>query len=165
MSFNPTSMRCKGLLVFAAAGWLSMLSSCVSFKTQTLYDGLEPADPSPQISNIQSFVEPEIFQDDLRDVWGLEEDLCKNIQVSNAEAIEGRRSLHLKWNRRPGNCEWAGIGIGWDGYAGKDLSALMDTVAISMQVRAADRKMFGLPIVLTLEDYSGGMGSMSNGKR
>ena len=64
----------------------------------------------------------------------------------------------MSWNRDVKGCKFAGIGIGWDGYAGKDLSEIMDYVAIQMYVRTQKGKSFGLPFVLTLEDYSGGMG-------
>ena len=59
---------------------------------------------------------------------------------------------------RSGGCEWAGFGFGWDGWAGKDLSQVLPYAAIEMHVRSKEGTMYGLPIVLTLEDYSGGMG-------
>jgi hypothetical protein len=140
-------------------------AGCVSFKTQTLYDGVESAPAPVRVADIALLVEPEIFTDDFTDVWGLEQDACKDITVSERVADEGSKAIHLKWNRRPEACEWAGIGIGWDRYAGKDLSQLIDTAAISMRVKSGAGRMFGLPIVLTLEDYSGGMGFAYTGNK
>ncbi|MEM1216773.1 MAG: hypothetical protein AAGJ82_13850, partial [Bacteroidota bacterium] len=69
----------------------------------------------------------------------------------------GDRALKVTWNRDPSRCEWAGFGIGWDDWVGKDLSDIFEYAAIQMQVRTVEGKMFGLPAVLTFEDYSGGM--------
>jgi hypothetical protein len=57
------------------------------------------------------------------------------------------------------------FGIGWDGWAGKDLSGIMDFCAIEFYVRTQEGRSFGLPIVLTLEDYSGGMGFAYTGNK
>ena len=156
--------RFAAYALFVAAVMLS-IAGCVSFKTQTLYDGVEAAPAPVRVADISLLVEPEIFSDDLTDVWGLEKDACKEIVASNRVVAEGNTALHLQWNRRPEACEWAGLGIGWDSYAGKDLSQLIDTAAISMKVKAGAGRMFGLPIVLTLEDYSGGMGFAYTGNK
>lgn len=145
------------LVLFAA--------SCVTFKTATLYDGEKPRYVEPVPAEIRLAVEPTIFYDDTRDVWGIEKDECKVAKVidlydggAKETVFSGNRSLHIKWDRNTPGCTWAGIGIGWDGYAGKDLSSIFEHAAIAFYVRSVEGRMFSLPFVLTLEDYSGGMG-------
>ena len=47
--------------------------------------------------------------------------------------------------------------MGWDDYVGKNLAPLIEHAAFEMYVRAKKGKAFGLPLVFTLEDYSGVM--------
>lgn len=132
--------------------------SCVSFKTATLYDGDRPRYVEPLPAEIRLAVEPTIFYDDTRDVWGLEKDECKNVHVTEEVVHSGERAIKMKWDRNTPGCTWSGIGIGWDGYVGKDLSSIYDHAAIAFYARSIEGRMFSLPFVLTLEDYSGGMG-------
>lgn len=147
------------LKIVAVFGFLLLLEGCVQFKTASLYDGEMDVPPIPRPERINLAVEPIIFKEQKGDVWGVDEkDECKDVTWSTEVVHEGNRSIKLVWDRGAEGCTWAGIGIGWDGYAGKDLSAIMDHAAISMWVRTVEGKSFGLPFVLTLEDYSGGMG-------
>jgi hypothetical protein len=128
------------------------LGSCIEFKKMGLYDQPMAEDkviPPPRISMA---VEPIIFKDDTFSVWGIEKDSCKDLRYSTDVTAAGDGALELKWNRA--GCIWAGFGIGWDGWAGKDLSEIREVAAIEMKVRTAEGKMFGLPFVLTLEDYT-----------
>jgi len=145
-------------MVFALAG-------CVEFKTITLYDGVkaEPAKGKPEA--ISKVVEPEIYSDNPSDMWGIEETVCKTAEYSYDEVYSGDQAIKISWNRYAEGCKFAGIGIGWDGWAGKDLTDVMDHAAIQFYVRAQKELMYGLPIVLTLEDYSGGMGFAYTGNK
>ncbi len=133
-------------------------ASCVTFKTASLYDGENPPYVEPVPDNIQLAVEPSIFFDSTRDVWGLEKDDCKVAEATGEAVYSGSQAIKMTWNRNTPGCVWAGIGIGWDGYAGKDLSSILEHAAIAFYVRSVQGRMFSLPFVLTLEDYSGGMG-------
>jgi hypothetical protein len=144
---------------------IAALSSCVEFKTISLYDGIEPEPKLPKPETIDRVVEPVIFYDDDSDMWGLEETVCKDASLTNETVYSGNTAVKLSWDRGVQGCEFAGIGIGWDGYAGKDLSQIMDYAAIQFYVRSQEGRMFGLPIVLTLEDYSGGMGFAYTGNK
>jgi hypothetical protein len=144
--------------IIALVAVVFFIASCVQFKTATLYDGVEPLPVKKKPEDIKLLVEPTIFYDDDSDVWGLENEICKEASLSTTVAYSGTQSIKVSWNRGEKGCKWAGIGIGWDGYAGKDLSGIMDFAAIQMYVRSQEGRTFGLPIVLTLEDYSGGMG-------
>ncbi|MCA1752453.1 MAG: hypothetical protein LC670_11830 [Flavobacteriales bacterium] len=152
--FKPQRM----LPVAVIAILLAAFPSCVQFKTQSLYTG-EIERPKPKKPDrIDRVVEPVIFAESDRDVWGLEEDECKVASLSTDVRYNDKPSLKIKWNLGADGCTWAGIGIGWEGWAGKDLSAIMDHAGISFYVRTIEGKAFSLPFVLTLEDYSGGMG-------
>ena len=151
ISFNKN----LGLLLFAC---LFIFASCVKFKKVALYDGDEPIVVTALPKDLSLIVEPRIYDEDATDVWGLEKDVCQEASVSSNVAYSGKESLKVTWNRDAKGCDFAGIGIGWDSYAGKDLSLIMDKVAIQMHVRTQKGRSFGLPMVLTLIDYSGGMG-------
>ncbi len=142
------------VLLFISA----FLSGCVQFKEATLYDGVEPLPKIEKPASINAVVEPVIYADNASDMWGLEKTVCKDASLTSKETYSGNEAIAVSWNRNEPGCEFAGIGIGWDGYAGKNLVPLMDYAAIEMRVKAKGERMFGLPIVLTLEDYSGGMG-------
>jgi hypothetical protein len=106
-----------------------------------------------------------VYEDEAIDMWGLETTVCKEASLTTEHVYAGTKAVDQSWNRYVEGCEFAGIGIGWDGYAGKDLSGLMDYAAFEFYVRAKEEKMYGLPIVLTLEDYSGGMGFAYTGNK
>ncbi|MGY6562606.1 MAG: hypothetical protein ACXITV_10915 [Luteibaculaceae bacterium] len=133
-------------------------TGCVSFKTQQLYTGETIVLPKEPVKDINLIVETKIFRDDPTDVWGLEKNKCQNNSLNKEVFFVGNKAIELNWNRGNEGCNWAGIGIGWDRYAGKDISEIMDYAAIQFYVRTTKGTMFALPFVLTLEDYSGNMG-------
>lgn len=140
-----------------------MLQGCVEFKEVALYDGMEPLPSKQKPESIESLLEPIIFEDNTNDTWGIVgQDIgvgdCGTSKLTYEHVHSGLTAIELTWNRDAEGCSFAGVGFGWDGWAGKDLSELMDYAAIEFYVRSQKGRMFGLPIVLTLEDYSGGMG-------
>ncbi len=137
---------------------LLLFTGCVEFKTAVLYDGFEPLPALDKPVSISSVVPPIIFQEEFKDMWGLEKDDCKNITKTSEATHTGTNAIKVQWDRKPELCEWAGFGIGWDDYKGKDLSSLMDYAAIQFYVRSDSGLMYNLPMVLSLEDYSGGKG-------
>lgn len=136
------------LVVFLAM----TMASCIEFKKIGLYDQPMAAEVITPPARISLAVEPIIFKDDTFNTWGIEKDSCKDVKFVSDVTDKGDGALEMKWNRA--GCEWAGIGIGWDGWAGKDLSEIREVAAFEMRVRSYEGKSFGLPIVLTLEDYS-----------
>ncbi len=162
MLFNKVSLYKISILAISAC---FLLPACVQMKTASLYDGIEQEIKSPKPTDISLIVEPIIYNEDASDVWGLEKDVCQDASISTTIAYSGKESIKLSWNRNAKGCKFAGIGIGWDSYAGKDLSEIIDYVAIQMYVRSQEGKSFGLPFVLTLEDYSGGMGFSYTGNK
>jgi len=64
-----------------------------------------------------------------------------------------KNSIHLKTKKKP-SCEWIGMGIGWDGWQGKDMSGIMTRSAIEFLIRVDKGSITSLPVVFILEDYS-----------
>ena len=134
------------------------ISGCVEFKQITLYDGVKPAPVMEKPESIDKIVESLIYDDDPSDMWGIEDEICKRAEYTNDVVYSGTEAIKIAWDRNEEGCIFAGFGIGWDGWVGKDLTAVMDHAAFRFYVRTTEGRAFGLPIVLTLEDYSGGMG-------
>jgi hypothetical protein len=150
-----------GVLLVALAA-----SGCVQFQPASLYSGVEPA-PTPERPRALALaVEPVIFEEQTDDtVWFQDDERCTQGRVTSEVAYEGDRAIAVSWDRGAEGCEWAGFGLGWDDWVGKDLSAVLPYAAVEMYVRAKEGTMYGLPIVLTLEDYAGGMGFAYTGNR
>lgn len=136
---------------------LSLTACGIQFQENSLYDGVEEEAVTPRPERLSLAVEPVIFQEDGTNFWLPKGMPCTAGGIVNDVKHSGKNALKIEWNRDPSVCEWAGFGIGWDDWAGKDLSEVFDYAAIQMYVRTKEGKMYGLPIVLTLEDYSGNM--------
>ncbi|RMH53968.1 MAG: hypothetical protein D6685_15215 [Bacteroidetes bacterium] len=155
--FHPVS----GVLLLVLA-----LAGCVRLQPVSLYSGVETEPPPERPRKLSLAAEPVIFQDQTDDtVWFQDDPRCTQGRVTSDVAYEGTHAIEVSWNRNAEGCEWAGFGIGWDGWVGKDLSEVLPYAAIEMYVRSREGIMYGLPIVLTLEDYAGGMGFAYTGNR
>ncbi len=141
-----------GLSGFLFILLMMVLESCIEFKKIGLYDQPMAAEVIVPPAKVSLAVEPIVFKDDTFSVWGIEKDSCKDVRLVHDVTYQGSAALELEWNRS--GCIWTGIGMGWDGWAGKDLSEIQQVAAFKMHVRSYKGKMFGLPMVLTLEDYS-----------
>ena len=74
------------------------------------------------------------------------------VEVKVKQNLE-KNSLHIK-TIKPPTCEWIGMGIGWDGWQGKDLSGIVNNAAIEFMARVDGDAIYNIPIVFILEDYS-----------
>ena len=143
----------------ASLAALIALTGCVQFQSRQLYSGVEPAPVPERPRTLALAVEPEIYADaDDDTVWFQDDARCTQGAVTSDVVYDGQRAVAVTWDRNVEGCEWAGLGFGWDNWVGKDLSEVFPYAAIQMRVRSAEGRMYGLPIVLTLEDYAGGMG-------
>lgn len=162
---NRSYQKIRNLSALLTATLL-LASSCVQFKPMALYDAEEPEALPVRPVKISQAVEPVVFDDSDSYVWGFTEDPdCLTGGRTTEAAYSGEASLLVNWDRNAPGCDWVGFGIGWDNWAGKDLSEILPYAAIEMHVRAVEGKMFGLPIVLTLEDYSGGQSYSYTGNK
>ena len=146
-------------LRFALLVVLLPLAGCVQFQPQQLYSGVEAAPDVERPRTLRLAVEPTIYDDATDDtVWFQDDARCTQAELTTETVYAGQRAVEVSWDRGADGCEWAGLGFGWDGWAGKDLSQVLPYAAVEMYVRSGEGRMFGLPVVLTLEDYSGGLG-------
>jgi len=85
-----------------------------------------------------------------------EEDINISLSINEVEISEKKsikkNSLHIKTDMDP-HCEWIGMGIGWDGWQGKDISTIVDNAAIEFMARVDGSPIYNIPIVFILEDY------------
>ena len=51
-------------------------------------------------------------------------------------------------------CPWLGVGFGWDNWAGKDISQIIDTAAIQFYARVDSGSTNYIPFIFLMEDYS-----------
>lgn len=153
MADRRTSLTLAGLALAL------LVSGCVQFQPASLYSGVEPAPVPERPRTLALAVEPQIYADQADDtIWFQDDTRCTQGSLTEEVVFEGRRAVAVSWDRSAEGCEWAGMGFGWDNWVGKDLSQILPYAAVQMQVRTKEGTMYGLPIVLTLEDYSGGMG-------
>ena len=84
------------------------------------------------------------------------EDIQISLSINEVEISEKKtvlkNSLHLNTDMDQ-NCEWVGMGIGWDGWQPKDLSDIVDKAAIEFMARVDGPIVYKVPIVFILEDY------------
>ncbi|MEM6345123.1 MAG: hypothetical protein AAF927_14625 [Bacteroidota bacterium] len=151
MSSANTTRSAKLAIILILIG----LAGCIQLRPIALYDGAQSAPPQMKPESIDKIVASDLYQDDTLNVWGIVADSCKNFQLVRDVKYSGDAGLKLKWERQ--GCEWVGFGMGWDDYAGKDLQPLLEYAAFQMYVRTPKGKSYGLPFVLTLEDYSSTM--------
>lgn len=103
--------------------------------------------------NVRGFTQLTIFENDLTDeFWTAGEKACIN---GNLEQKDGESYLKLNWNKDLDECDWVGMGFGWDGWTGKDMGYVADTLAIELVVRSTGKSFSNIPWAFCLEDYGG----------
>ena len=103
--------------------------------------------------NIRGFNQLTIFEESLGDFWTSENATCISGKLVDSEE---KKILHVEWNKDQNGCDWVGMGFGWSGWSGKDLSYVLDTLAIELIVRSTGDDFTNIPWAFCLEDYSGG---------
>lgn len=122
------------------------------FKKISLYDDVNMKDTL----NIDGFYAVNLYQDEMSsEIWFTENKKCIEIKTSENNPYSGKKCLEVKWDKQGGGCSWIGMGIGWDGWQGKDMATIMEKAAISIFVKTKRDTLKNLPLALALEDYSG----------
>ncbi len=103
---------------------------------------------------VNEFQDREIYNDLTVDVWGMEKTDCKNFTRLDSLSFNGKSCISITWNKAE-KCPWIGFGIGWNGYAAKDLTDVMANGTIDFYLRAIKGKQFIPTLIFLLEDYSG----------
>ena len=104
--------------------------------------------------HIDNFYATTIFDDHMSsEIWFSKEAECIQVNTQSESVYSGEGALHIVWDKGAGNCPWLGLGFGWDGWSGKDLSKIYDHAALSFKVRTDGTELSALPIAMALEDY------------
>ena len=128
------------------------LFSCAT-KSVSIYDTAK-SDSIPHIKNVYAV---NIFSDYVTsELWQTENNACLQVQNKFDSSMIGAGGLYLKWNKTSGGCDWVGMGIGWDGWNGKNLSEIYNEAAIQFMVRSPKGTQPGLPWAMAFEDFGGG---------
>lgn len=121
------------------------------FKKQGLYD----EDTRKVKKSIRDFIALDLYTDGLSDeIWKTNVTACIAMKQGFDRPKNGSSYLSIQWDKVAGGCSWIGMGIGWDGWSGKNLSAIYDTAAIQLYVRSTSVPIYNLPLALGIEDHS-----------
>ena len=139
------------LLAFSFASLLGQ-NSFITIQKKALYDNNNAA----VIPEINGFTALDLFHEDVdNSIWVSPEKQCVTMQLNTDFAEDGKRSLHLTWDKITNGCKWIGMGFGWNGWEAKELGLVADCGAIQFFVRSAKDTLKSLPWAIALEDYTG----------
>jgi len=120
----------------------------VTFKRLNLYDG-----PVFEQYNIRGFSQLTMFDDNLADYWSADNKKCLSYTIvpdSSETSV-----LRVQWNADQAECDWVGMGFGWDGWKGKDMGYVKDTLALELVVRTTEGTVSNIPWAFAFEDFAG----------
>jgi hypothetical protein len=127
-------------------------NSCVSFQQNSLFTKSSMA-PKPDTT---FYVSSEIYNDILTsEGWFTKQAECITVETSEEAAYSGDMGLIIKWDRQVAGCPWLGMGFGWDGWNGKDLTEIKNTAALQFWVKLPAGEKAVLPFAIGLEAYDG----------
>lgn len=129
------------------------LASCVSMAPQTLW---EKSNGQAEPAHVGNFYATTLLKEDINgDVWFTPNSKCLSISGEDSIKNSGQKSIHIRWDKQGGGCDWVGMGIGWDGWSSKDISSILDSACIQFRVYNTSGKINSLPLAAGLEDYYG----------
>jgi hypothetical protein len=124
----------------------------LKIKFLELYDTCEIVSKS-----IHGFTQLNVFEGKIsEEVWWTKNPLC----IKGSFEVDSSKSNYLifNWNKDQANCDWVGIGFGWDGWSAKDMAYLKDSLAFAITLRSSKREISNLPWAFGIEDYNGNQG-------
>lgn len=127
----------------------SVLGSCelVQFQQQKLYEHYEKPKTEQKAESI-------IFTDAQGTLWH-SLFYCGDFKITNEAAYSGKNSIKISWDKSKG-CEWIGFGNSFSNWTSVDMSETRMRKALTFYVRTQSKTSGALPIVASLEDFSGG---------
>ena len=129
-----------------------VLVGCSVMKPNQLFEDSNAAKPEDTLFYTSS----EIYHDFLSsEAWFTHQDHCLTVKTEEEATYDGDLGLYIAWNRQAEGCPWLGLGFGWDGWTGKDLSSIKNVAAISFWVRTLTGERSNLPWAIGLEDFTG----------
>ena len=127
-----------------------VLTSCSYMQDVVLY---QPAGPAPD--PLESFEFKEIFSDSQSNkLYGVKTSDCKQVSFESGNSFFGDDHLRIAWDKSNG-CNYVGVGFSWGNYKSKDLSAIVESAAIEMRIRAHSGQFTKVPMIVGLVDYGG----------
>lgn len=141
----------KAKKYLALLGFIAI--SCNNFKQASLYPekGI-----SEEPEHIGSFYSLRLYDDFINNEhWISPNNGCLKASVSTDIKYSGKASLHLQWDKGKEDCPWLGAGFGWDNWASKNISSIVNSSAIQFKVRTEKGLINGLPLAASIEDYNG----------
>ncbi|MFM7106211.1 MAG: hypothetical protein ACKOW8_11865, partial [Flavobacteriales bacterium] len=104
---------------------ITFSNGCIHFQRTSLYH----ADIGMQHGNLVGLNAPTIYDGRFcGEIWFTQNTKCIHV---NRYPENGREQISISWNKPGGGCDWVGMGIGWNGWSGKDFSQCIDTAALS----------------------------------
>lgn len=124
------------------------VSSCqFKFEQVKLYDEFKkPAN--------QEKSDPVVYSDAEGTMWNSFLD-CGEFEISNQAFYAGKSSIKLSWDKNL-DCEWLGFGNSFNNWQPANMNKYINNKALTFFVRSQHGKVNGIPIVVALEDFSGG---------
>ena len=124
------------------------ISSCkIKLEEVLLYDEYEQPKQ-------QEKIKPVIYSDAEGTMWNSLFN-CGEFGISKEAYFKGKASIKISWDKNLG-CEWIGFGNSFNNWQPANIQDLMNTKALSFFVRTQIGQVNSLPIVASLEDFSGG---------
>ncbi len=107
-------------------------------------------------AHIGNFYALNIFEGKINsEVWYTKNTTCFEVKTLVDLNDKAKQTINIKWDKQAGDCKWLGLGVGWDAWSKKDLSAIFDSSSIQIRVKNKAGKIKSLPVAAALEDYSG----------
>lgn len=114
-----------------------------------LYDSYE----TNKAAEINGFTQLQIFKGHLSDeVWHTENSSCVSLQLNEKS---NETFIDLSWNKDQEECDWVGIGFGWDFWSSKDMAQIIQEASLEIEIRSKGKEMTNLPWAFGFEDYAG----------
>ena len=119
----------------------------VQFQKQQLYDRYDKPTAEQRAQSV-------IFSDAQGSLWH-SLFYCGDFKITNEAAYSGKSSIKISWDKSKG-CEWIGFGNSFSNWTAVDMSEERKHKALTFYVRSQSKTSGALPIVASLEDFSGG---------
>ena len=125
-----------------------MVSSCkIQLEEVQLYDIYEQPKQ-------QEKIKPVVYSDAEGTMWNSLFD-CGEFEINKNNYYKGNASIKISWDKSLG-CEWIGFGNSFNNWQSANIQEYINTKALSFFVRTQGGEVSSIPIVASLEDFSGG---------
>ena len=102
----------------------------------------------------QEEIKPIIYSDAEGTMWNSLFN-CGEFAISKETYFKGNASIKISWDKNLG-CEWIGFGNSFNNWQASNINDYINSKALSFFVRTQIGEVSSIPIVASLEDFSGG---------